>query len=157
MMRTFFLFLLLSFKSFYAQEISQEAYEIYGLELANLEYKSYQFRLGIPEKYQETFIMENDSIGKKIRNLSAKKIFDSDKLSSMIVKQTPQNIKFKRIIFDRTEVMYCSPIYFKNNNNEAYFFFVIDSKSRLKPVCIYLYAYRKSDGKWCTEDYYYIF
>jgi hypothetical protein len=73
MMRTFFLFLLLSFKSFYAQEISQEAYEIYGQELANLEYKNYQFRLGIPEKYQATFLMENDSIGKKIRNLSAKK------------------------------------------------------------------------------------
>jgi|GEM_PF-3195084 len=157
MMRTFFLFMLLSFKSFYAQKISQEAYEIYGQELANLEYKSYQFQLGIPEKYQETFIMENDSKGKKIRNLSAKKTFDSDKLSSMIVKQTPQNIKFKRIIFDRTEVMYCSPIYFKNNNNEAYFFFVIDSKTRLKPVCIYLYAYRENDGKWCTEDYYYIF
>lgn len=75
----------------------------------------------------------------------------------MIVKQTPQNIKFKRIIFDRTEVMYCSPIYFKNNNNEAYFFFVIDSKTRLKPVCIYLYTYRESDGKWCTEDYDYFF
>lgn len=152
MKSTLFL-LIVSFNIFHAQEITDSEYEIYAQEMGQAEYKIDQFELGIPEKYQHVFLFKDDSISQKINKLASKNSYNSNKLVLTISKYQSINKKYKRLKFDRTEKMFCSPIYFKTNN-EAYFFLVIDGKNLPKPIYAYLVAYRKRSGLWQIEDFY---